>query len=282
MQLVPELRPLNMGEMLDAAIYLYRRNFAPLSIMAATLFVPFSLLEILVLALALPNGSSPEQGRSLVNSAVNILYNLASYWFIGSITFFLIQVYLGRSGDVGKSLRFGSNKFGSIFGANFLQVLAIVLPSMGVVCAITLNGILGVAVLVILLIPWVIFLITRWTVFIPAIIHENIGGTDSLRRSWNLTRDHFWRVAGISLLSFVLLFVIAWMPSLLAGYGLRMLGFAPTTVEIIQNILTRLGSIITFPVSLALDVVVYFDLLVRKEGFDLALQVEAMNTLDEQ
>ncbi len=43
-----------------------------------------------------------------------------------------------------------------------------------------------------------LWLLTRWSLFAPAIAREGLGSLDSLRRSTDLVRGHFWPVFGIA------------------------------------------------------------------------------------
>jgi hypothetical protein len=43
-----------------------------------------------------------------------------------------------------------------------------------------------------------LWLLTRWSLFAPAIAREGLGPLDSLRRSADLVRGHFWPVLGVA------------------------------------------------------------------------------------
>jgi hypothetical protein len=43
-----------------------------------------------------------------------------------------------------------------------------------------------------------LWLLTRWSLFAPAIAREGLGSLDSLRRSTDLVRGHFWPVFGVA------------------------------------------------------------------------------------
>ena len=43
-----------------------------------------------------------------------------------------------------------------------------------------------------------LWLLTRWSLFAPAIAREGLGSLDSLRRSADLVRGHFWPVFGVA------------------------------------------------------------------------------------
>ena len=53
--MVPELRPRSVGEVLDAAVLLYRARFGALMRVSLIVVIPVSLLTMLVLLSALPD-----------------------------------------------------------------------------------------------------------------------------------------------------------------------------------------------------------------------------------
>src|SRR5207244_13589955 len=59
-------------------------------------------------------------------------------------------------------------------------------------------------------IPVVIWVLVRWAVSLPALFAEGAGPVQALGRSWNLTKDNWWRCLGV-------LIVISFMVGLIQG-----------------------------------------------------------------
>ena len=110
-----------------------------------------------------------------------------------------------------------------------------------------------------------------WAVAVPALLVEDRGALDSLRRSSQLVKGRFWPVVGAILLGSLL-------ASLLQGVlvaPVLVLQLAGTSFLVTSILLTGavqlVGVALTTPYVAALTAVVYVDLRVRKEAFDLEL-----------
>ena len=96
-------------------------------------------------------------------------------------------------------------------------------------------------------------------------------------RSWELTRGHWWRTFGtllvLGLLSLVLyLAIVAGLGSAIATNGdMSELTYATLTVA-----LTIVLFAILYPLIAAIISVMYYDLRVRNEGFDLQLLAQGV------
>src|SRR5690606_22645735 len=105
----------------------------------------------------------------------------------------------------------------------------------------------------------------------PGIIAEQLGPIASLQRSWELTQRGVWRIIGyVVLLGVLNMFVLAspvWLIQLL-------LSLVPLPAEVFLGISTAAGSIISIiwqPLYAIAIVLLYYDLRVRHESYDLTL-----------
>lgn len=116
----------------------------------------------------------------------------------------------------------------------------------------------------------------------PIVILEQQGSGTSLRRAWDLGRSRFWWLLGFALVLALLSQLIITAPSylirtllqsMLAGQGsyINMLVWS----SVIQTLVQMLGGLLYLPLQLCAMMVVYFDLRVRTEGLDLAMQAAA-------
>lgn len=255
------LHPLRTGELLDRAIRLYRNNFLTATWITAAFSLPALVLELLI-----PGDLSSL--TSLIAAPLGIIMT-------GALVYLFGQTYLSKEAAFKDSVRIGWARFWTIFGANFLQGLAIGL-SAGIPYAIIAlalkNPILGF----IIIMPIAVFLGARWSVTDCAIILEGSGASDSLTRSWNLTKLSMWRVIAISLTLSALGLLLSGLPIIFFTYFSQFVenDLPPNLLSGIGSAIGTFGALITTPVSMATYVVMFYDLRIRHEGFDLLMRAQ--------
>jgi hypothetical protein len=277
---VPELRPLSVGEILDVALKIWRRHFPALARIVLFVVTPVQVLSSLLLASALPNSeiifdsgsfdtttNTPnfDGGDAAAFFAAFALVTLLSgLGFVLSSAAALRAVtvaYLGGTPDWKESLRLALHRLGSLVWLSILMSLGVTLG------------------FVLCLVPG-IWLAVAWSLAFVALVAEDLSGTRALRRSFNLVRGRWWATFGVLLIAFVLNAVvdqIVSIPFAIVSFVSEdsVVGFS---VGALANIISE---VITTPFVAAVFVLVYFDLRVRKEGFDLQLMAQAMGPLPE-
>lgn len=132
--------------------------------------------------------------------------------------------------------------------------------------------ILGLAVLLTLA---TLYLYTRLLVTTQAIVLEGQGPLAGIARSWRLVGGAFWRTLAIAVLMYVLAYLIAGIPSVIVSFALQFLSGnaldALVRNQVIVAIIAQVGQILVLPLQLLIYTLVYYDLRVRKEGYDLEL-----------
>ena len=109
-----------------------------------------------------------------------------------------------------------------------------------------------------------------------ALVLENIGVMEGISRSWTLTRGYFWRIVGIRLLSFIIVFVATQIVS--QGVSIVMQGLVYVAPDMTLAILvasTLLSSLVQaaiLPFDSAVVALMYTDLRMRSEGLDVELR----------
>jgi len=264
------LRALAVSEILDTALRIYRTKFVVLAGIAALAMIPEGILE-LVLILSFPG----EDSQRLQNSLTSFFSNIATLALIVAIS----KAYLGDDFSIRSSYSQGLKRFWSVVWADFLIGLAIVGPATLFACLLLAVPPLGILALLVLL-PVIVFLSTRWSLSSQAIILENIGGADGLRRAWTLTKGYFWRVLGTSVAAGLLSFLLTIVPSLFVNFGFSFTELPSEVVQIIDLAVQQLGLIIILPFTVAVQVLIYYDLCIRKEGFDLMMRTEEPQPVD--
>jgi hypothetical protein len=111
-----------------------------------------------------------------------------------------------------------------------------------------------------------------------AIVLEGHGAIAAMRRSLHLVRSSFWRVVGTVVAVYLMVQVLALIPTTAAGLGIGAIFNDPINDFGIRQSLSMLVSygtqILVLPLLLIAYTVLYYDVRVRKEGFDLQWQVQ--------
>ena len=283
-QPLPSLRPLRLGELLDQAIRLYRRNFITFIGIIAMVYVPLMILQIASTTLMT---SSLEDLRF---SSPDELFTNYAYWggmlsslvvaflqFIfvqgiatGALTRAVADNYLGKTTSILGAYRGIGKSWLPLLGALLLVgLLSIVFAFWWIVPCI--GWITGLGMLVVLL--------TAVSPMVaPVVVLEGQGVISSVRRAWSLVRRRFWPVLGYVFVLYLFSMLIVTGPTLIMNAVLAgALGAFedPTSGLVIRTILQSLVQLISillyYPLQMAAFTLIYFDLRVRTEGFDIAL-----------
>jgi hypothetical protein len=271
----PELRPLGVGEVLDVAIKLFLRNAGTLLIAVAVVVVPVELMLVPLFTSALPApsgpflGTAPEDvdvdgGRVAVVVAATLVGAILSFVATTVATAACYKAvgdaYLGSRPDWRSSLAFAGSRLGPVL---WVTLLATAIPILICVFIVT--------------IPVGIWLLVAWSLALPALLAEGVRGFGALSRSRALVKGRWWRTFATLLLAFILLLVVQGIVStLLALLVVTNLGDSGFAVTLLNQVVTAIGTVLTTPFFAAVVVVLYFDLRVRKEGFDLALLAQGI------
>jgi hypothetical protein len=263
MEIMQSLRPLSIGELLDRAFRLFRSRFWQLTGIAALSLLPMTGLQLLAQLAWMDTRVADLAQSFLVLPLVQ-----------GCLAAALACAHLGQPSSIGEAYRSGLRRYWVLWGASLLQGLAIGSPIVLLSCGAFALGTGGWALicLAVLVIPYAAFLSTRWAVTVPGIMQEELGATGGLRRSWSLTAEDFWRVLGVTLLANLLAFFVAELPGLAIAYGLPYVLPDAQIGPMLQIVTTGLSLILTLPLSMGVTVLLYYDLRVRREGYDMEIQ----------
>jgi hypothetical protein len=270
----PTLRPLRVGEILDVCINIFTKNFLTFLRLVLILVVPVQAIGVLVLVATVPradllsSGFGNTSGRTISSAdapafiggqIVVAVLALVLYGIATAACFKAVgDAYLGRRPDWRSSLRFAARRFHSVLWVTvMIQVLA------------TLAAIFLIAPGV-----WLWF---SWSVSIPVLLFEGLKGRRALRRSFQLVKGRWWKTAGAIVCGYLIALVVGGVLQgvvgalVFTGAGDSVLGTA-----LINALGKGIGQLFTTPFPAAVTAVVYYDLRVRKEGFDLQLLAERL------
>ena len=249
----PSLRPLSTGEVLDVGFSLYRRHFVTLALVALVSQAVALVFSIYVQA---TGGTLVNLGLTLVSL---LLSSVCAAIGMGASTKIIADSYLGRTTTV-------------------QGALAWVIPHVGKIITLTvvMGLLLGVG-FVLLVVPGAI-LAAGFAVAPSALVVEGLSATGAMDRSWQLTRGHRWKAFWTMVVALVLIYVVTLAAGLLGGLLATVLGVDALVALVVVGAITALLSLFVYPYIYAAITVLYYDLRVRKEGFDLEMlesQLEA-------
>lgn len=299
------IRPLRMGEILDRAVRLYRRNFLQFVGIVALVQVPVTMVQILIsvttfagaferLGAALENpaaapgdpfavfGPAYFAGAS-VNSAVGILgFILVQGVATTALTVAVLGDYLGSpSPTIFDAYRRIRHKWLQVVGAILLAlVLAIAL---GLWWLIPCFGwFTGGGMLLFL---WYVIV----PLLAPVIVVEDVPPTNAWRRVWLLARRRFWWVLGFALVLYVFNLLVVAGPAAMVSAGGQLFAGDPfdfsgsrfTVQTVAQSLTVLITGVLYLPIQVASMTLLYLDLRVRTEGLDLALSAGLLSDADQ-
>jgi hypothetical protein len=273
-----ELRPLTAGELLDHSFGIFRRLFVPLVVIQVICSgVPF-LLNVYGAA----RGGTRIGFTFVVYLIAFVLGALAS----AATAYLISESYLGRDLAPGAALRRAVPRMGAVMVLSLGLGLVVMVSALPALLAVAGGGafaglalqeggspgqagtgaLLMLAGLALLVVP--VFVFSGLSVATPALVLEDIGAGKAMSRSWALTKGFRLRIVG---LLFVVLIVLM-IPFLAIGAMGGAFQAEPSTGSVVLvTVASGLVSLVVGPLLYCVLTLVYYDLRVRKEAFDLEM-----------
>jgi len=238
-----QLRPMAMGEILDASFALLRRHAG---VFFGVAIVCQGLPTALGLFVEFNGGARQHFGLY----ALSQLLSFIGYLLITGASIRVVsQAYLGNEPSLSDALDFAFSKLGRTLAAGFATGILVLLAS------------------ILLIIPGIV-VASGLSVAVQAAVLEPLpGGTDGLGRSWSLTQGFKWRAFGLYTVVIVLLVLFLLGFAFVAGLAAAFLPllFVPAMIGF------ALVFLFLYPFTSCVFTLFYYDLRVRKEAFDLEL-----------
>jgi hypothetical protein len=224
-------RPMDMGQIIEGAIRLYRLNFGEfLAIAAVTL--PASAAGAIV-------------GGFIGNAVASIV--VTAFLAIPSVIIGIIAQAAIALGVAGAADGVAPH-FESIYGR--------VLPRVGALLLTALRVFVVVMALFVTIIgiPFGVYLAVRWAFFTQAVIIEGESSTGAIDLSARIVKGYWWRTLGI----LVMLAILASLPT--AAVSLIFAAASPVAA----NLAVAVVGVIVFPFSAGAITLLFFDLQSRE------------------
>ncbi|TLM75934.1 hypothetical protein [Pseudarthrobacter sp. NamB4] len=300
------LRPLMFGEIMDGSFQTIRRNAK--AMLGASLLVQ-SVAAILTAVLAAVTATSMGSIEAWADSASPADLSALGFGFVAAIllvtvlTVFLASVLQGamvvpvarsilnRPTGFRQMWALARPRAGALIRLAALLMAAVLLaaavPAALVVALIAGMEGAGVLLLIPLFLGCValyIWIYIKLLVAPAAVVVEELGALNALRRSWELTRANWWRIFGITvvvgimvgIVSQVVMIPVSLLPPLLAGVvsphgGNEQAVGVAVAVGIITALLGALAGALGYAFQTSVMALIYMDLRMRKDGLDISL-----------
>jgi hypothetical protein len=265
------LHPMGVGDVLDGSFKLLKANARTVLLVVAAVLIPVQLISSFLLRDTFSVGflnlindptllEGQETGMGAGSTIVSIVTGLLSLitgpLIAGAVSRVVAASYVGGSLGPGPALRATARRLLPLLAASFLTFLA---EAFGFLLCI-LPGLL---------------LFALYTAVTPAMMIEDLGPIEGMRRSWRLLRPRMWGVLGITLLA-----------RLIAGFLGNVLGAVPTIGATLLGgsfawlfvaVGSVLSSLVSAPIVAIVATLVYFDGRIRTEGFDLQMMARSLD-----
>lgn len=273
------LRPRTTSEIVDAGFQLTRENFTQLAILAAVITIPGLVLALINAHIAPPGAETlPALWQRLLVMLPLLL--LSTCWYFvgaGALVYSSSEAYHGRAVEPGGALRAAFARAGHLIAGNLIAYVVIfgLLVGGGALTALVIPLVarsgsgtgrtaivaLGGMAAVIGGLVWMFVGAARYVNVTAAVMLEHRSALASLKRSAELSQGYKRRILGLLLLGFTIFLVI--------GIGTAILVQSFLQNPVVVNALSSLVSIALYPLLANILTVLYYDLRIRKEGYDI-------------
>ncbi len=251
------LQPMGFTDILDTTFNLFRNSFR--------LF--FSICTVYFFFHVAFSAFAHHEGVQIFSDVAVLVL---CYW---ALTFASAQAVLKRHITPRIAFRQVKRRFWPLLGSSLLYWLVFVSLS------VTIIGI-----------PFAIYFFTRWSFNAQAVMIEETSATNALRRSRELVKGSWWRVFGITFAIFLLSIVIELILTTSSTFIFALSGIAGKinllemilhtmpndeiegTWHLLHAVHTAIEALI-MPITAIGFTLLYFDLRIRKEGFDIEMKI---------
>ena len=237
------LRPRSSTELVDATFQVFRRTPVQFIVAGAFVYVPWLVIQ-LVFNLEITGETLP--GLDVL--AINLIAGLAVYVILDGVIMLLARdVYFDRAPDVAAAFRTVASRALPLLGTSLVMLTTIMIG------------------LIFFLLP-ALYPLARFFAARPAVLLENAGVGTALSRSSMLSQGLKRHILNTLLLAGLLTFAVMFGTTLAAG-------LIPSRV-VMRTILT-IVTVCVKPFFSIAQTLLYYDVRIRKEAFDVEYLAEA-------
>jgi hypothetical protein len=261
---------MGVGDILDGAFKLLKANLRTVLLVVAAVLIPVQLVSSFLVRDTFSTGflnlfndptllegqeTGISAGSAVLSIVTGVLSLLTGPLIAGAVSRVVAASYVGGSMGPGTALRLTFRRMVPLVAASILVFLA------------------ELAGFVLCIVPGLL-LFALYTAVTPAMMIEDLGPIEGMRRSWRLLKPRMWGVLGIAVLA-----------RLIAGFLGNILGVAPTALATLLGgsfawlfvaAGSVLSSLVSAPVIAIVATLLYFDGRIRTEGFDLQMMARSL------
>lgn len=273
-----ELKQMDIGEILDGGMTIYRRHFGLLLRFAVlALWLPLSLNIYVEMS------GGPQQHIGLYTLFYVAQYFGGLFLTAGAVAI-ISDSYLGKRTTLGQAMGVGAGKILPLWGVGLgkgllvglIVVVATVVASVMLPLFIRGGGVVGVVVgltAILGIFGLAGFVLCGYAVTTQVVVLEPLDGAfDSFGRSWELTKGFKWKVFFIGLIVFIILYA----PIFALGVAVGIMRVSDPQTSAILAVIGALIPVVLTPLLACVFTLMYYDLRIRREGFDLQVLSQQM------
>ena len=277
------LRSRSIGELFDQSLRIYRGNFLKFIGIIAVVQVPFTIITLINALSSVQYVGDPSAALNdgfiltqILTFFISLLFIFLQVAATAALTRSIVDSYFGEKGGI-------IDAFKRVGKAWFTLIRVIIL----------------VVVVFILLLIWTLIPVVGWLtgpgilmylsfmmmpLVAPIIVLEGRGARKSLRRAWDLGKKRFWWLFGFMLILAIFSQLVLTGPTTLINFVIQLVTGSPLSGDVSQSALiiqtvssslvSLVFSLLYVPLQAIAVTLAYFDLRVRFEGMDLAMQAQ--------
>lgn len=241
------LKPMNLGEILDNTFSMYKAQRKAYMTVSALLVLIFAAGALIVAGVYSAMGST----AAIVTGSIFFIAVLAAnISALTGIIHLASEQLAGRSADVKTALVFGFRKAGVQLAGAVLYGIAIIFGS------------------ILFILPG-LYLANAFILFMQVNALEATGPWEGLKRSRQLSKGSWWRIAVIIFLVGMLVGVLSFILQLPLSILVEVLNLDEFSKLVVGNVISTAVGSLFMPFTGIAYTLLYYDLRVRKENFDL-------------
>jgi hypothetical protein len=282
-----QFEPMSVGRIFDRTFAIYRNNFLRFVTIVALIEVPVALLSTATSSWTQTKAAQPQtfiermkaarEGAPPTSRPSDVVNEPAPsvIGVFGRALTFLLQLvgsmlcqaaliknvseaYLGNEITIGQAYRFALPKAVTLIAATICVGLVV-----------------GLGFLL-LFVPGVIFRLWFFLT-IPAIVMENRSATAGMSRSKALVAGNLGKVFAVGFLAFLIGLIVSFPLGYVGGYVGTAFFTENTALRVfLIAAATTVSQVLVMPIGAAASILLYYDLRIRKEGFDLQMLAQSM------
>lgn len=302
---------MGIADILDETVELYKSSFVLLVGIAAVMYVPYSLVQRYFMGKFTGLTMQPTLGEPLPMSqlmqllgvlVLSLLYHFAVTPFVtGATTFAVSERFLGRNVTIAACFKriLNASMIGRLFLAVLFKFLALLVPILliwlavfviAMAAATSHLAMIGVGLVLCVLglgaLVAALYLYMRLMLIETSLVVEGEGFIRALTRTWTLMPGSILKCLIMLFLAGIVTSIVSSItttPTQLALAATTTKGASPAQWLLVLNaVIGTLGDTIMAPVTSIVPILLYYDIRVRKEGFDLELLANELDAKTRQ